>query len=285
MKNKVLKNNKFFVIGELVEYNLEVKADNEGREYISGDVVVKSKVKDQDVLLPIDFYSRAKKEDGTDNKLFNSYVALKDKVGQRVKIQGELRENRFFQEDTGQVISYTRMSGTFINNVRSNEEDKSYFTFVGYVVSPVSERLNQDGELIHHEIILAEENYSGEFPVYIKFSIESKKVAKTIDELYNKGDTVRVNGYYTVDVVEREIVHETAFGEPDKQVSVSSFRNIVITSGTYPLEEGNYSQERIAELDKAYTERGLQIEEQARAFDESTNDSTSIKRGIGRALL
>lgn len=282
--SKVLKDNRIWITGELAEYDLSIKEDREGKTYISGQVIVKSIINEEENLIPIDFFSRREKQDGTPNKLFASYVAMENKVGKRVSIQGEIQENRFYQESSGQVISYNRVAGRFINDVRQNQEDRSDFTFSGYVVAPISERLDKDGKLIFHEITLAEVNYNGELPVYVKFTVKNPKTADTMADLYQKGNTVKINGVYEVETSSEEVTEETAFGEPVKRVYTSTFRNFVITSGYEPAEKGAYEPEAIIALDKAYAEKGLEIESSAREVVVDT-DTPTTKRGLGRALL
>lgn len=283
-ERKLLKENRVEIVGELMEYGLSIKKDREDNEYISGQVIVKSIIKDNEYLIPIEFFSRAKKQDGTPNKLFESYVALENKVGERVSINGEIQENRWFSENSGQVSSYNRVAGRFINVPRKNQEDVADFSFAGYVVIPLTERTDKEGKLLFHEITIAESNYNGEFPIYVKFTIKDSNIASIMQDLYSKGDTVKVNGFYEVETSSREVEEETAFGDPIKKVYTSTFRNFVITSGTHPAENGAYSAELISELDKEYENRGLKIEEQARDTVVE-KDAPAAKRGIGKALL
>lgn len=280
----VLKDNRVWITGELTEYDLSIKEDRDGNEYISGQVIVKSMINGSEQLIPVDFYSRAKTQSGTPNKLFASYVAMENKLGKRISIQGEIQENRFFQESSGQLVSYNRVAGRFVNDPRQNQEDRADFTFAGYVVAPITEKLNKDGELLFHEITLAEANYNGEFPIYIKFAVKSLKVADVIADLYQKGSTVKVNGHYEIETSSEERTEETAFGEPIKKVYTSTFKNFIITSGYEPVDDNAYSAEDIIALDKVYAEKGLKKESEVRNTVVS-EDTATVKRGLGRALL
>lgn len=281
---KILKENKVWITGELTEYDLTIRQDNENREYISGQVVIKSIINGEEQLTPVDLYSRAITAAGAPNKLYASYVALENKIGKRVTIQGEIQENRYFQENSGQVVSYNRIAGRFINDARANQEDRVDFAFAGYIVSPVSERLNQKGDVLFHEITIAEANYNGEFPIYVKFIVTSPKIVSAIQQLYQKGDTVKVYGKYLVSSSSEEVVEEVTFGEPISRVYTSTFRNLVIESGTEPIENGAYSPETIAELDNAYAERGVDIESKGRNVTVSA-DTPTVKKGLGKSLL
>lgn len=281
---KVLKENKVWITGELIEYDLSIKVDREQNEYISGQVIVKSMINGEEQLIPIDFFSRAKTQAGTPNKLYASYVDLENRVGKRISVQGEIQENRFYQESSGQVISYNRVSGRFINDVRSNQEDRADFTFTGYVVAPITERQNKDGEVLFHEITLAEANYNGEFPIYVKFVVRGERAVSYMISAYEKGTTVKVNGRYEIETSSEERTEETAFGEPIKRTYTSTFKNFVITSGTEPIEQKSYEPQDIVELDKAYEERGLDIESRAREVTVA-EDTPTAKRGLGKALL
>lgn len=281
---KIIKENKVWITGELIEYGLETKTDRNDNEYISGQVVVKSIIDGNEQLIPVDFYSRAITQAGTPNKLFAAYLAMENKIGKRITIQGEIQENRFFQEGSGQVISYNRLAGRFVNDARSNQEDRADFSFMGYVVAPIAERLDKEGKLIHHEITFAEANYSGEFPIYVKFAVKNEKAVSTMANLYPKGVTAKVTGIYEIQTESNEVEEETAFGEPIKKVFTSTYKNFVIVSGTEPTDKSAYTHEDIVELDAAYAARGKDIESAARETVVS-EDTAAAKRGLGRALL
>lgn len=281
---KIIKENKVWITGELLEYGLETKVDKNGHEYISGQIVIKSIINGNEQLIPIDFYSRAVTQAGTPNKLFATYLAMENKVGKRITVQGEIQENRFFQENSGQVISYNRIAGRFVNDAKSNQEDTADFSFMGYVVAPIAERLDKEGKLLYHEIIFAEANYSGDFPIHVKLTVKNEKIANKIAEIYPKGTTTKINGRYEIETTSNEVSEETAFGEPMKRVYTSTFKHFVVSSGTEPTDKGAYTPEYIAELEAAYAARGVEIESAARETVVA-EDTATVKRGLGRALL
>jgi len=287
----VLKTNKITVTGELVETNLEIRQSKaNGNDFISGNIVLKSIINNREQLTELQLYSSSVKKDGTPNKFFETYSSLENKIGKRFTVSGEIEEGRYYQDTTGQVISFNRNVGRFVNDARANEADQAKFEFAGYVVKPITERLNKDGELLFHEITFGQANYAGTKPILVKFVVTDPKIANAVQGLYEKGVTAKVSGDVSIVTEEREYTEDSAFGDPIVKTSVRTYRNFIITSGTQPAEMGAYSPEDIITLDSAYMDETAQLEAEAREGVQSgvqatTNSQTTAKKGLNSLLL
>lgn len=293
MNDKVLKTNIVKVTGTLVEVNLETKqSKTNGNDFISGSIVIKSIINGREQLTEMQLYSSAVKADGSPNKFFETYSALDSKIGKRVTVSGEIEESRYYQSTSSQVISFNRNIGKFINDAKQNEADQAKFEFAGYVLKPISERLNKDNEVIFHEITMAQSNYNGTLPVVVKFTVTDPKIIKGISDLYDKGITAKVMGDVSIVTEETEYTEETAFGEPIVKTSTRTYRNYIITSGTQPAEMGAYTQEDIISLDAAYMQKTAELEASAKDSGDSTPSATAAnstkaaaKKGFNSLLL
>lgn len=286
-----LRTNVVKVIGELVEANLEIRqSKTNGNDFISGNIVIKSIINNREQLTELQLYSSAVKKDGSPNKFFETYRNLENKIGKRLSVQGEIEESRYYSDQTGQVISFNRNVGRFVNDARTNEVDQAKFEFAGYVLKPISERLNKDGEVIFHEITMAQSNYNGTLPVVVKFTVTDSNIVKAVEQLYEKGITAKISGDYSVVTEEAEYTEESAFGEPIVKTSVRTYRNYIVTSGTQPAETGAYSPEDIIALDSAYMDETARLESEAKDSVLSgdsgvTNSKATAKKGLNSLLL
>lgn len=259
-KTKLLKN-QFDIVGTLVESNLtEKQSADSGKTYIYGTIVIKSVINGREQLTEVNLFSNASTQEGKESKLFAAYAGLNEKIGQRVSVSGELDENLFYSQNANQVTSYNRLRGRFVNDARSNQVDKAEFEFAGYVARPLAERLDKDGNLIHQEITLAEANYKGELPTYVKFAVTDSNIASIMSTMYEKGLTVKVNGEISIVTEIDRVEEETAFGTPSVKEYTRTYRNFIITSGSRPAEKGAYTEAEISELDAAYKDNVREIE-------------------------
>lgn len=281
------RHNRVNVVGELVEVDLKTgHSQSSGKEYISGDLQIKSIIDGREQVTTVSLMTMALKNDGTPNSFFANYQKLDELIGKRVQVSGEIDENRFFAERDSQLISYNRIRGVFVNEARANDQDQATFEFSGFIYQPLTEIMDQEGELIGYDILLAQGNYNQSKMIVARLSVQNEKIAEAIRGLYQTYDTVKFTGNYLVETETEEHVEETAFGEPIVSTRTKTRRSFVITSGSNPIEVGAYTDEKIRELNAEYVADGQAIEEKAKdsAFSEQ-KESTTAKSGLGRTLL
>lgn len=283
MKNKLIKN-QIELVGKLVNTRGldEVKrANRDGSEFVSGSVTVDI---GKGELLEVDVYSKKFTKDGQPSKLFTRYLELPEEVGSKVKIGGvEFTENRFWGRND-QIASVNKVSGRFFNVARDTDESQAKFTFAGYVFKPIYERLDREGNLLHYETIIAQPNWNGTKPLYVKFAIDKNNTAviNGMEAQYSKGSTVQVTGHIELETETRVVdkAGDVAFGDASTEEYTNTYVKYVITGGNKPLDpetEGAYRPDEIAMLTKAYDDEALTIEEAARAKGNSNETSFTNK--------
>jgi hypothetical protein len=279
-QKELAKQNSFKIIGELVECNLEEKTSTRsGKDFIAGKIVVKSILDGRQQLTEIDLFSNKFKQDGGSNKLYEIYTKLNSFLNKRIRVSGELGENRFFSTQNGQLVSTTVNRGRFIAAANTNEKDVAEFSFSGYVVKPIYERTNKDGDLINYEIVIGQANWDNTKPVYVKFTIdkENKGAVSAVQKLYDKGITVTVRGNIMVVTEDVEVVEQTAFGDSTR-IYHNTYRNYMITTGSQPItDRGVYSPQDIVGFSRAYEDEGLSLEKAAKENADSGDTASTGK--------
>lgn len=283
MNNKLMKN-QIELVGKLVNTRGldEVKrANRDGSEFVSGSVTVDI---GKGELLEVDVYSKKLTKDGQPSKLFTRYLELPEEVGSKIKIGGaEFTENRFWGRND-QIASVNKVSGRFFNVARDTDESQATFTFNGYVVKPIYERLDREGNLLYYEILMAQPNWNSTKPMYVKFAIDkdSTAIINVLEARAPKGATIELKGVVTIEtetrVVEQDI--ETSFGEVPTEKYVNTYVKYTVTGGSTipdPNSELVYRPDEIAMLTKAYDDEALTIEEAARAKGNSNETSFTNK--------
>lgn len=272
--------NRITVIGELVEVDMKTGTASNGKDYVAGDMILKSVIKGKEQLTSVGFFAFATTKEGKENKFYNTYSRLSEMEGDRLKVDGEIEENRFYGSKNDEIVSVNRNRAKFINAAKREEEDEVSFEFGGYVVSPLKERLNKDDEIINYEIVLGQKDYSGDKPIYVKFAVDpdKEKAIEYMQENYEVGTTVKVNGSVVVVTEEVTKTEETAFGEDNVKTYVNTFRNYYIENGSQPIEgENEYSHDKIRELAKTYKEIGKSLKEKNQ--DDSKTSKSNKKKG------
>lgn len=282
-EQKAINVNRVNIIGELVENNLEIKTSTrDGKEFIAGNIVVKSILDGREQLTEIELYSPSTKKDGTSNKLFETYSGLDKFLGKRVDISGELQENRYYNQSTSQVVSWTRIRGVFVSEVRKNTDDAVKFEYAGYVVKPLTEKLNKNNELLYYEMTIAQANYNFEKALETKFAVhkDNRAAVNFIESNYDVGATVKVAG--SINIITEEVTSEdatAAFGEPIVRTFTNTYVTRLVTTGSAPITgQGEYSQDLMNTLNATYKQDALEIEANAKSDGVETTSFTETKK-------
>lgn len=274
-----LNKNEVVVVGTLVDNALEIKESQGGQTYITGNIAVKSVINGEEQVFEFRLFSFQFKKGTTEiNGLFKTYASLDSKIGKRVKVIGGIEENRFFQERTGQIVSFNFNNGRFIYDVTDKTPDSATFEFAGYVDKPVHEKTNKDGEVLHYEVTLGQANYNGTKPVMVKFQVpaENRRAVTYMERNYEKGVTVTVNGNLSVEVEKITKEEEVAFGDPIVKEYVNTFKAYQIVSGSEPIYGRNeYTNAQIRNFANVYEDESIEIQNKAkdRVKTEGTADA------------
>lgn len=256
--------NKVYVVGTLLRIEDVREGEKDGVKWIAGTAVVKSGKNE----IEFKYYSSAKTQEGKDNSKYASYLELKNRVGERVKVNGDLSGRVWYNEAQGQIINFNEVNAGFFNTPKPTDVDTATFEFGGFVTKPIHERYNEKEELIAYEMEVAQENYRGNNMQVVKFTVdkENREVYNAIARAYTKDTTIFINGEINYEIVSIEKTEEVAFGEPLVKVFSSTRKSFVIKAGANPiLDEGlKYSSEDIARLKNSYNEYIADLEKEAK---------------------
>lgn len=275
----LLNKNEVVVVGTLVENGLEIKESQGGQTYITGNIAVKSVLDGEEQVFEFRLFSFQFKKGTTEvNGLFKTYASLDAKIGKRVKVIGGIEDNRFFQERTGQIVSFNFNAGRFVYDVTDKTTDSATFEFAGYVDKPIHEKTNKDGDILHYEVSLGQANYNATKPIMVKFQVPAtnRKAVTYMERNYEKGVTITVNGNLKVDVEKITKEEEVAFGDPIVKEYTNTFKAYQIVSGSEPIYGRNeYPASKIREFANIYEDEGIEIQNKAkdRVKVEATSDA------------
>lgn len=263
------------------------------KDYVSATAKIRL---DQDIngvvtenIIPVGFYANKLKNDGTENKMYKrileygqtliSATAAEDpSMASKVKISGaSLTENAYYRQDGTLVEKNFAIRGSFINKQRDTDEEGATFEVsgvVGKMLNEVDKDGQETGRLFVDFIIIG---YNGVAHV-IRMVAEGASKAH-IENNWNQGDTVNVNGKINMYSSIRIVKEEQGFGEPIER-KIPEFRQelVIIGGSKYGLDEA-YSYDS-GDVKVAIDERAAYLKslEQAK---KATTTSTAKKPNFG----
>lgn len=236
--------NKINVQGILMENNLERLENPKLGKFITGTLVVR--VGECDI--PVNFFSKELKKDGGLNKIYISLAKLmsfpsvaSDGEGVKVNMTGGEIAGKDFYTDELELISYSELKCNFCKKSTKNYVEEAKFEFEG-IVRKLYDEIKNDQETGRLVVEIVGVNYA-ETAIPVKFFVEKEKAIAYIKTYYASGKTVKVSGdiRYTSEEIER--IEESAFGEDIVKKYDRIVKDLVITAGTQPYDENNYSSE------------------------------------------
>lgn len=252
---KVQSVNEVVVTGVLKELDVEERETSDGRKYITS--IARIGV-DQEIngvmtenVIPVRSFTMRKKADGTDNKAYDNILNMKENFVSEAAATDGIEPTRVaFRGKTCNLTEsiYVNRQGTLVDNVfeidcnfpnvaRSTDADEATFTVSG-VVGEIKPEYKDDAETGRIKVKLIIIGYRGKANV-LEFVAESGNAASFIETNWHQGDTVSLTGSInmTYKVIEKKI--EQAFGAPKVEHSIVSKNELIITGGSFPLDEDN----------------------------------------------
>ena len=273
--------NNVYVVGELVEIK-DFKNDvygNDAQNYVAATIVVKSIVDGQELLTEARTFISEYTTKKTVNKNYAVVKNIHEMLGKKVTISGaQLVSERFWSERTQQLANSTRIKFNLIRLARPTDEDKVTFEFSGFVVRPIAEVIDEDGNVKYYQITLGQANYKEDnmFEVTFAVSKDNVKAYNAMDEKYVPGATVEVNGVCQTIVTHTEKTEPVAFGEPIVKRFTNVDKKFIITGGSDVISgEVEYTKEAIDRLISAYKAEGHDIQNRAGAQKASSPANTA----------
>lgn len=260
--------NKTYVVGTLKDVEIREGESDRGT-YMAGKFKV---AVSEENIVEHTFFSYEMTQNNTISSRYRNYQGIKDMEGQRVKVTGSINSRAFYSSREGQVIHFNEVSTSFVNIAKDTDENTSTFEYSGYVIKPLHERNDKEGNLVSYEIEVGQADYKGENLVLVKFSVnpDMGAMVNSIQEHYTKNTTISIVGEikHRVSIVEQKV--EVMFGEP----TVKHFENVIktyeITGGKEPImTDAAYTQAQIKKLEDSYQNYLTKIEEDAKNQVES----------------
>ena len=172
---------------------------------------------------------------------------------------GSLRENVFYAKN-GDLVNTSRISASFINKIAKNEcKPEATFTAT-IVVGNKSDELDRDGTPTNRLNVNGVIIQYGERADLIKFIVAKPDAKNHIEQYWNDGDTVRVQGKVNFSSKTEYIEEEVGFGEPIKTAKTTSVHELLIESGSAGCLEGDAAYD-IKDIQSALAARKVRIEE------------------------
>jgi hypothetical protein len=263
MENKLFRVNNFKIVGKLVSADVKKGFDKSGKSYVSTNAVIQNEVDGKLNTFEVNFYSGEMTRDNKVSQLYTKYVSLPELINKKVEVTGELKENRYWSSNLGQIVGSQQLSGRFVNGVLDTVADVAEFEIGGFVVNELKEKVSKkDNSVYRYDVVIGQSNYNGDgmtaYTLHVNpTDVEIVRGVKS----YEAGMTVKVKGKLsfieTVSVVEDE---NKGFGESMARTFVNKQKNFFITAGSNPIQdETRYDGATISALINAYKANDAQL--------------------------
>lgn len=265
--------NRCYFVGELVEVKDHrltsyTNSANEIVEAVAATIVVKCMINDEENLYSLSAFCNKINKDKSTNKNYNKIVNIKELIGRRIVLSGvRLVGDRFWSKQNEQLVSSQKFEFSMIREANDKEsEDKAEFEFSGFVVRELTEKTDKEGNLLYYQMTIGQATYKEDNMFLIDFIVDKDNVGavKAIEAAYPQFSTVSVHGTCRNIVTTTTVQEESLFGEPIVKVYTRTDKKLIITGGDEPITgEGEYTEDHITALNKAYVASGEAIKAKA----------------------
>lgn len=267
-ENKLFRTNLFKVVGTLANVNVKTGVAKSGG-YVSVDAVITAVIDGVNNEYQIGFYAAETTKEGKHSKLYDTYVGLPELLNKKVEITGEIRENRYWSTNLGQLISTQLLSGRWVKGVPASTTDEGSYEIGGFIGRQVTERKNKNDEVYRYDVTLGQSNFNGDgmsiFTLHI--NPENREILNGV-ESYEIGETVKLKGKlaFTVET-KTEADPNSGFGEPMMRTYTNRQRNFYIIGGSNPgaiTGDEAYTPAVVKQLKEAYDKRDVELQSSAK---------------------
>lgn len=198
-------------------------------------------------------------------KVKNEYTSIvaagSEANADRVRItSGQISMNEYYN-GTGQLVSFPRITTSFINRIKKDEcKPEATFT-VEMVVANLGYKTDAEGNEVEPKVF----QIKGIIPKYgdkvdvVDFICSNEKVINAVSNYWNINDTVKANGRLNFTSKTETVIEEVDFGEPlERQRTISTSDLVVIGGSSTPLE-GDFAFE-LNDIQDALAERRQRLE-------------------------
>lgn len=246
--------NEVFVEGILLES--DIKADvskSSNKPFIRGEVRIQvdQKIENQIVssTIPVRMFAMKYTKDGKENKAYDSILRIRDTFtsaaaagnlegADAVRITlGSLNENIFVPKGSDKEVSFPEIQSNFMTKInRASVSPVTKFS-VNVAVNSIKEEIHNGeptGALILKGGIV---QYNDKLDL-VDFKIYNEAAKNFIQNTYNVGDTVNIQGFINFSAKTEFVEEEAGFGESISVPKTTTVRELVITTGSVePFDE------------------------------------------------
>lgn len=295
--------NKSKFIGVLSEKALAVESgkmkDDKGKEFDCDVIKGTISIETANGTFPLRVYSKSKKKDRTDNKMYaglvtimNDYVSKMDvsqgkaEVADTIECVVKVDINDYVSKNSGKVVSSVQLGMNKANRVAADTESTTDLMLEGYI-GKIAPETDKDGEETGRLIVtLVTIGYGG---VAKPFTIlVPEDLADDFGDMYEEGQTSMLYCAVMMRHVGGSSNTTAAFGKRAKVSSGFDVQEIVLIGGDEPYEddedeEGNSKCISAKDIKALMKERKLMLEQKEKDAQEEASKptETKTKKGLG----
>lgn len=272
--------NRVKIEGILSENNLELstytdKKNNDAKkECIRGNIVVRVHQvingETQVLDIPVHCFQAKYKKNGEPNPAYESLTRVLDFTSiaacggdedkaDKIRITGASLAMNEFPNQMGNIVSYPRVSGSFVSKVTGEFKPEASFS-LEFMVNGINPVLDKDGAEVDppkYCIDVIVPQYGGKVDV-MKLYATTPGVIDGITNHWEVGNSYSANGRLHFTSKTEEIVEEQDFGDPITRTRTTNLSELVVTGGTEtPLEDDVFPAD---EIKAAIEERKARLE-------------------------
>lgn len=247
MERKLINTNTIHIVGTLTDVDLKTAATKDGREYISGNIIVKSNEKDYKIRL---FTMKMTKKNEV-SKIYNNFLTLSDAINKRISVSGSIDEAKIPENNV--IKRGNQLSGQFINILSSTSEEKDVaeFEIVGFIKQALTAVYETDGVTIKdYSLVIGNPNYNCSLAKYIRLNVDktNQNAINTLTNSFAVKDTVSFHGNLDFIVETETRVEKNDFGTDTVKTFQRNSKRYVIDGGKKLIGDAAYTPSEIEEL-------------------------------------
>lgn len=245
--------NEVIITGVLKELDVRDGETSDGRKWVSSVAKIGC---DQEIngvmtenVIPVHSFAMRKKSDGTDNKMYDNIMGMRENyiseasaedgiTPTRLTFSGRtcnIGENVYVNREGRTVDGVFQINCNFPRTARAEDVETAEFTLSG-VVGSIKPEYSGDDETGRLKVKMIIVNYNGKVDV-VELVAEAGSAANFIEQNWHVQDTVNLTGKINMSFKVEEKKIEQAFGAPQVKKHTVSKNELVITGGSYPLDE------------------------------------------------
>lgn len=222
--------------------------------------------------IPVHMFSSKLTNKGTPNPAYESIerimneftsIAAAGSVDGADKIRitnGQIQMNEYYNAN-GQLVSFPRISASFVTKVKP-EEFKPEATFsVELVVGKKEMEIDKDGVETGRLKVRGIVSQYGDRVDVVDFIATNKGVIDAVSNYWTENDTVKASGRINFSSRVETSVEELGFGEPIERSRTISLSELIITGGSQTPLDGEFAFD-LNDINKALADRKARLDGQ-----------------------